>query len=258
MILNYLEKLIDVWFSLLPRPRPTQEQACQAHLIAHRGAHDDSLGIQENTDAAFARALELGCWGIELDIHACADGVLVINHDPTLQRLWEQNIEIVKHDFKSIRTLVPQLPSLEDIVDKYGKQLHLFIELKSAQISQKILLETLKSLTPCKDYHLLSLDEPRLQAFNQFPRDSLLLVPLHNNVEYFCKLSMEKSYGGVLGHYLLLRDSYIKTLKTAKQIAGVGFVDSKYSLYRELNRGLRFLFTNKAAATSAFLQELTK
>lgn len=251
-----MEKLIDVWFSLLPRPRPSKKQAKQARLIAHRGAHDAHLNIRENTDAAFARALELGCWGIELDIHTCADGTLIVNHDPTLQRLWGQNLKVHENNFKDLHAAAPMIPRLQDVIEKYGKQLHLFIEIKSPHISQKILLNHLKSLTPCEDYHLLSLDETLFETFTQFPKDALLLVPLHNNVEYFCKLSLEKSYGGVLGHYLLLRDRYIKTLKAAKQMVGVGFIDSKYSLYRELNREVNFLFTNKAAATRAYLQEL--
>jgi glycerophosphoryl diester phosphodiesterase len=35
----------------------------------------------------------------------------------------------------------------------------------------------------------------------------------------------------------------------------VGMVDSKYSLCRELNRGINWLFTNRAAAVKAYLQD---
>lgn len=37
---------------------------------------------------------------------------------------------------------------------------------------------------------------------------------------------------------------------------GVGLVDSKYSLYRELNRKLNWIFTDRAAETSIYLQAL--
>jgi glycerophosphoryl diester phosphodiesterase len=47
-------------------------------LIAHRGA---SRECRENTLPAFARALELGADGIELDVHASSDGVIVVHHD---------------------------------------------------------------------------------------------------------------------------------------------------------------------------------
>ena len=39
----------------------------------------------------------------------------------------------------------------------------------------------------------------------------------------------------------------IKRLRKAQQEIGVGFVDSKLSLYREVNRGIEWIFTNQAA-----------
>ena len=125
--------------------------------------------------------------------------------------------------------------------------MHLFIELKAPFNAIKALSETLKSLTPCKDYHLLSLEAATLPLLTPFPKESLLLVPVHNNVNQFCKLSMQQHFGGVLAHYFLLRESQINQLRAANQLIGVGFVDSKNSLYREMNRGIPFLFTNNAA-----------
>jgi glycerophosphoryl diester phosphodiesterase len=49
--------------------------------IAHRGAHKD---LPENTLPAILRALELGAQGIEIDVRATSDGVLVLHHDPDL------------------------------------------------------------------------------------------------------------------------------------------------------------------------------
>jgi glycerophosphoryl diester phosphodiesterase len=50
-------------------------------VIAHRGA---SAYETENSLLAFRRALEMGADGIELDVHATADGNLVVHHDPDL------------------------------------------------------------------------------------------------------------------------------------------------------------------------------
>ncbi len=47
-------------------------------VIAHRGA---SGHAHENSLAAFRRAVELGADAVELDIHATADGVLLVHHD---------------------------------------------------------------------------------------------------------------------------------------------------------------------------------
>jgi glycerophosphoryl diester phosphodiesterase len=52
-------------------------------IIAHRGS---SAVAPENTVAAFARALDDGADGIELDVRLAHDGVPVVIHDATLRR----------------------------------------------------------------------------------------------------------------------------------------------------------------------------
>jgi glycerophosphoryl diester phosphodiesterase len=52
-------------------------------IIAHRGA---SAVAPENTLAAFARALDDGADGVELDVRLSRDGVPVVIHDGTLRR----------------------------------------------------------------------------------------------------------------------------------------------------------------------------
>lgn len=53
-------------------------------LFGHRGA---SIELPENTLPAFQRALELGANALELDVHATNDGVFVVSHDPTGERM---------------------------------------------------------------------------------------------------------------------------------------------------------------------------
>ena len=52
-------------------------------IEAHRG---DSSNAPENTIAAFDRAIRLGVASIELDIHPCRDGTLMVIHDDTVDR----------------------------------------------------------------------------------------------------------------------------------------------------------------------------
>lgn len=52
-------------------------------IIGHRGA---SAVTPENTLAAFARALDEGADGVELDVRLARDGVPVVIHDATLRR----------------------------------------------------------------------------------------------------------------------------------------------------------------------------
>lgn len=70
-------------------PKPYFASA-RPRLFAHRGlafASDGSPAAPENTPAAFAAALALGIEYIETDVHASSDGVAVISHDPSLERV---------------------------------------------------------------------------------------------------------------------------------------------------------------------------
>lgn len=64
--------------------------------FAHRGLHDVSLGIPENSIAAFDRAIEAG-WGIELDVRLTVEGDTVVFHDATLDRLTEARGPVDKY-----------------------------------------------------------------------------------------------------------------------------------------------------------------
>lgn len=54
--------------------------------IAHRGYHDAASGIPENSRAAFRAAMVMG-YAIELDVQLSADGLAMVFHDDTLDRM---------------------------------------------------------------------------------------------------------------------------------------------------------------------------
>jgi glycerophosphoryl diester phosphodiesterase len=51
--------------------------------IGHRGAKGY---VAENTLASFQKAIDLGVDGIELDVHLCQSGEVVVIHDDTIER----------------------------------------------------------------------------------------------------------------------------------------------------------------------------
>ncbi len=65
--------------------RPSKEPFLKV-LYAHRGLHDNSSDAPENSMAAFKKAVE-GGYGIECDVQLTKDGVPVIFHDFTLERV---------------------------------------------------------------------------------------------------------------------------------------------------------------------------
>ncbi|WP_306333325.1 glycerophosphodiester phosphodiesterase [Streptomyces sp. KL118A] len=53
--------------------------------VAHRG---DPYRVRENTIPSLRSALERGADAVEIDVRLSSDGVPVLLHDPTLERLW--------------------------------------------------------------------------------------------------------------------------------------------------------------------------
>ncbi len=60
---------------------PVGQSRGVTQIFAHRGLHQH---VPENTVAAFAEAVAVGADGIELDVRRCADGALVVHHNPTV------------------------------------------------------------------------------------------------------------------------------------------------------------------------------
>ncbi|MCA9945700.1 MAG: hypothetical protein KC449_19595, partial [Anaerolineales bacterium] len=71
-------------------------------VLAHRGWR----GLYpENTMLSFQKAAELPIDGLEIDIHSTADGVLVVCHDPTVDRTTDGNGRIQDHTFADLQQL---------------------------------------------------------------------------------------------------------------------------------------------------------
>ena len=104
--------------------------------IAHRGVPRRAA---ENTLPSFELALSLGAEGLELDVHATRDGVVVIHHDPALR----QGLVIAESDFAELRRHevvkgVP-IPTLSELCAMVAGRAELFVELKGANVEVLVL-----------------------------------------------------------------------------------------------------------------------
>lgn len=59
--------------------------------VAHRG---DPYRVRENTLASIRSALERGADAVEIDVRVTRDGVPVLLHDATLERLWGHDVRL--------------------------------------------------------------------------------------------------------------------------------------------------------------------
>ena len=73
-------------------------------FVAHRGLFDNKNGIPENSLPAFRRAVENG-FGIETDVQMSSDGVLVVFHDDTLDRMTGVQGKLTDYTFEQLRQM---------------------------------------------------------------------------------------------------------------------------------------------------------
>ncbi|MEL7117196.1 MAG: glycerophosphodiester phosphodiesterase family protein, partial [Pseudomonadota bacterium] len=100
--------------------------------LAHRGLHGQ--GRPENTRAACVAAIEAG-YGIELDLQLSRDGVAMVFHDETLDRLTDTTGPVADRTAAALGQIRiagtdQTIPTLADVLDLVGGAAPLLIELK--------------------------------------------------------------------------------------------------------------------------------
>jgi glycerophosphoryl diester phosphodiesterase len=106
-----------------------------AQPIAHRGLHDLTAGVVENTASAFLAAIADG-YGIETDIQISADGEAMVHHDDALGRLTEGSGALAAMSTTAIQA-VPfksggdRILTLSELCELVAGRVPLVIELKS-------------------------------------------------------------------------------------------------------------------------------
>lgn len=99
-------------FAFLDAPAPL--------AFAHRGGAAEG---DENTAAAFERAVRLGYRYVETDVHSTTDGVAVVFHDRTLDRVAGRSGSIGALSWADLRTVrvggAAAVPRLDEVLDAW-------------------------------------------------------------------------------------------------------------------------------------------
>jgi glycerophosphoryl diester phosphodiesterase len=252
-----LLRLLDLAFARWPQARPPDDRLRAAKIIAHRGIHDN-VHILENTLAAFQRSADAGIWGVELDVRWTKDEEAVVCHDPDLERVFGIRKQVHTLSFGQLRRQCPLVPSLTEVAAAFGGRLHLMIELKSptgppSPYPHHHLARRLAALKPASDFHLMAQTPLLLEAIPWGPEVCLPIARLRTT--RFSRMALERGYAGLSGHYALVRRSHLKRHRRRGQGVGTGFIASRACLYRELNRGVTWLFSNHAEEIQKICRE---
>lgn len=244
----------------IPRKQPAAPAVERCRIVAHRGQHDNNRSVRENTLHAFELARAGGVWGVEADIRWTADQVPVIIHDPDTMRVFGKPVTIADLGFEQLRQEVPEVPTLAELVEQFGRNTHLMLELKAEAFPEigrqrQILHRHLSGLTPEEDYHVLSLDPILFETFDIRPQKACLPVALANMRSVHRK-TLDSRYGGITGHFVLLSDKIKRSHEQAGRRVGTGFIRSRNCLYRELNRNVEWIFSNDAVKLQRIVDSL--
>ncbi len=110
-------------------------------VFAHRGF---SHVAPENTMSAFKACIDHGVRAIEIDIHLCASGDLVVIHDHTVKRVSGEDGVVEDMSIKDLKQLEvgswfseefqgERIPLLEEVFEAYGDSFCFNIEMKSRE-----------------------------------------------------------------------------------------------------------------------------
>lgn len=106
--------------------------------IGHRGACGY---VAENTLESIQKAIEFGVDAIEIDVHRCKSGELVVIHDFTLDRTTNGTGEVSEKTLGELRELRVEgnfkIPLLTEVLDLIQGKCRINIELKGSHTSEE-------------------------------------------------------------------------------------------------------------------------
>ena len=102
--------------------------------IAHRGLHDEAAGVYENTLSAARAAMEAG-YAIEVDLQFSSDGLPMVFHDYTLERMTSRSGNMRDLDEKELSNLTIKdtndtIPTLKKLLELIDGRVGIVLELK--------------------------------------------------------------------------------------------------------------------------------
>ena len=247
-------RLADMVMRRWPRPAPPSHLLENCRIISHRGEHDNRRCF-ENTLRSFDRAVEAGVWGLEMDLRWTRDLVPVVFHDADTGRLFERCIRIADLSIDRLRHQFPLIPTLEEVIARYGGRRHLMLEVKREvyprpTAQSRRLKRRLQHLEPGRDFHMIGLQPEMFAHFGFLPASTFIPIA-RLRIDRFSRMAAVNGWGGLAGHYLLATDGLVSRHHRLGQAVGTGFADSARCLYREVARGVDWIFSNRAARMQA-------
>ena len=185
--------------------------------IAHRGY---PVKYPENTLSSFQAAVDLGYTYVELDVQLSKDGVPVVIHDYTVDRMSDYRGNVKDYTLDELKRMKigenETIPTLEETMKLLRGKLNVMVELKQAGelypgLEQKA-LDILRQTDTFEQSIVISFDHFSIQRLRALSRDIRLGITTSNSLpyvfpwmkEYRCELlgvpikMMTEEYAGMI------------------------------------------------------------
>lgn len=247
--------------SLLP------SSAAQPQIIAHRGGRK---WAPENTLAAFRQSVDFGCDGIELDIHKCKSGELVVIHDADIARTTDGAGSVPDLTYAELQKASAgkpfsskfakeRIPLLSDVLKVVDGKLTLNIEVKNWPKAypgiDDDLIALLKSYPYPDKIIISSFDHEVLNSIHQKAPQYKLAV-LDSAIMYE-PAKYSQQLGATLWHpdFHTLRPDVVKRAKDNGLIVNVWTVNNPNEWAQAVAMGVDGIVTDDPVGLKAFLSE---
>ncbi|HPX32894.1 MAG TPA: glycerophosphodiester phosphodiesterase [Erysipelotrichaceae bacterium] len=227
------------------------------YIWAHRGA---SAYAPENTMEAFKLAIKQGVDGIELDVQLTKDGVVVVIHDETIDRVSDNKGFVKDYDYQQLINFnfnnnnqdypFCKIPTLEEVLQLIKPtKLTLNIELKNSVFEYTVMEQ--KVLELVKKYEME--DRVIYSSFNHYSIVKILKLDpsaicafLHSD-KVIGMATYAKSYNVKYLHpayYVLLDQNYLKEASENNILINTWTVNDPIYIYEALKTKVNAIITN--------------
>lgn len=217
-------------------------------IFAHRGA---SGNAPENTMAAFQLAIDHQADGIELDVMLSKDGQMIVIHDDTVDRTTNGSGCVKDLTIEELQALDAgegeRIPTLEEVLERFGGQLIINIELKN--------YSSIFDALPVKVAELVHshglMDSVLFSSFNPFnlprvrrrlPKVKLGLITLPNKATHWIWRMFR--YDALHPHYSDVDQSLVAAIHAQNRQVNVWTADDPEEIRRLALLGVDGIITN--------------
>ncbi|MDV6169033.1 glycerophosphodiester phosphodiesterase family protein [Flavobacterium sp. DG1-102-2] len=188
--------------------------------IGHRGAKGH---VAENTLASFQKALDMGADGIELDVHVCATGELVVIHDFTVDRTTNGSGEVHKMTLSELKKLRVDgehtIPLLDEVLALVNRKCLVNIEMKGRHTAKPV-SDFVDAYVKSRgysydDFIVSSFQREELLIMHEVNKNIPLGILTQASVTQAWEWAMEFSAKAIHPHYSLLTESNVKKAQQA-------------------------------------------